>query len=310
MREKKLIVLCVLLISCVGWSCSVRKIAFNEFADILESGISGMESDDDLEMTRDAFPATIKMLESFLINDPGNPNLLLLLSRLYASYTFGFLESDVEQFLADEKDDNLDLMRSRLKKYYLKGADYAFQNLIKTYPACLKELAKLESLDRCLLRVDKLNLPSLFWYGFNLGAYVNQSFDSIAAVAKAHTVKKIMERVIQLDEAYFNGAAHLFLLVYYAGRSKMMGGDPVQALHHYNRLQAVNKYRFLLGDLYYARFYLVQIQNKSAYLTTLQQIADYQEQSSPVKLFNAIAKRRVPIYIKMKSQYFLDDEDS
>ena len=64
----------------------------NEIAAISETGAAVFEQDDDLEMVEKAIPGNIKLFEALLENSPDNHRLLLLLSRLYASYAFAFFE--------------------------------------------------------------------------------------------------------------------------------------------------------------------------------------------------------------------------
>jgi hypothetical protein len=79
--------------------CSVRTMAIREVTDLVQAGVPAFERDDDLELIKQSIPANIKLLEAMLESDPENLKLLSLLSQMYGSYTFGFVDP-----LLDEPD--------------------------------------------------------------------------------------------------------------------------------------------------------------------------------------------------------------
>ena len=76
--------------------CTPRQMAVREMTGILQSGAARLEQDDDLELIEAALPANIKLLESLLAESPGDPQIHVLLARLYGSYAFAFAERDLE----------------------------------------------------------------------------------------------------------------------------------------------------------------------------------------------------------------------
>ena len=75
------------------------------------------------------------------------------------------------------------------------------------YPDGENKLGRISEAQSFLDGMEKDDVPFLFWYGFNLAAWINLSRNDMAAVAKAHLVEKVMKRVIALDEEYYNGGA-------------------------------------------------------------------------------------------------------
>ena len=119
-------------------------------------------------------------------------------------------------------------------------------------------------------------------------------------------VEKTMQRVIEADEAYFYGGAHLVLLVYYGSRSPLMGGKPELATEHYRRLEQMNGEDFLLADLYYARFVLYQQQDRPQFTAVLNRILQEPATEERFRLYNKIAADRARVYLSATDRLFID----
>ncbi len=279
-------------------------------AAMVENGIVAFESDSDLEMLEKAFPANIKLLEALLINSPSDTRLLSLLSRLYASYCFSFTETKLDQSRAIKKNHCskkrcAKALKTKVNLYYQKGIQYGVRALESRHPGAEIKLKKNHTIGPFLQKLDKNDVSALFWYGFNLGAWVNRNFDSIRAVSKAHVVRKVMERVIELDEGYFYGSSHLFLLAYHASRSPLLGGRPELAQLHYHHLKKIAGADFMLADLFYAKYYLHQVQEKDQYAKVLKKIMQPDKKSSEkYTLFNKVASQRAAIYLEDMDRLF------
>lgn len=280
-------------------ACSLRTMMISEMTGAIEVGMAAFEKETDLELLESAFPANIKLLENLLAGDPGNARLHLLLARMYAAYSFSFFEGRLdERSLSMEAppggDARIPELRQAVNRYYLRGADHAQAVIEMRYPGSTGLLARVHEVAPFLEKTVAQDVPALFWYGFNLGAYVNQNRDSIAVVAKAHVAEKIMRRIVELDETYFNGAAHLFLMIYYASRPPMMGGDPERALMHYRRLSAMDAGSRLLADVYFARHYLYRTRDRQRYEEMLDRVLT--RDGEPGGLLDAVAVERARIY--------------
>lgn len=300
---------CIILITVSLCACTPHHLIVNEMVGVLEAGVSAYEEDDDLEMLAVALPSNIKLLEVFLANDPGNFRILVLLSRLYASYTFAFIESRLEKASLTVKPVETDtaeisFLKNTLDRYYRKGAEYAMKAIEVRYPDGRKQLKNVATVDPFLKNFGKADAAALFWYGFNLAAYVNHNRDSVQALAKTFLVEKTMKRLIELDASYFHGGAHLILMGYYASRSPAMGGNPSLALAHYQKLKSLAGDGFLLAELYYARYYLYQMQKRSEYVNVLTDIIRYSGTDKTYRLYNKIAADRAEIYLSAVDQFF------
>jgi hypothetical protein len=289
-------------ISLAVMACSPKPLMVSQIADLVDYGISAYERDDDWELIEKAFPANIKLLETVLANSPDDRQLLTMLSRMYASYSFGFVETRLDEthYLVDPAVSGVTemaLLKDRVSRYYKRGVDYALMALEKSAPGATAAFQNVGTISPYLNRLGREDVAPLFWYGFNLGAWVNRNLDSVRAVSQAHVARKVMERVLELDPAYHHGGAHLFLLAYFGSRPPMMGGNQEKALVHYQQVKTIAGDNYLLPDLFYGRFCLHQQQDRKGFVDMMQRIVAHPAGENEVALYNAIAGRRAAAYL-------------
>ena len=295
-------------------ACSLRSMAVGEIAQMAEAGISAFETDDDLALMQEAFPANIKLMETLLVSNPESETLRVLLAKLYGSYGFVFFEPRLEagkldvDYPGDLVDGSAPLnvkgLKEKLNRYFLKGADYALTALEVNHENCRDRLKNAETAGAFFSILTKKDVPALFWYAFNLGEYVNLNLDSVKAISMAHLAEKAMNRVVELDPGYFYGSGHLFLLAYYGSRSPMMGGNPVAAKMHYEKLRAISGDQFLLADVYYARYILYQEQDRDGFEKKLTHVAQSASPETQYAMLNRLAKNKAAIYLKAIDDLF------
>jgi hypothetical protein len=288
--------------------CSAKHMAVEQIATMVDTGMAAFEADDDMQMLKSAFPGNIKLLEAILVNQPDNYNMHVLLARLYGSYAFAFPETEMEvAALAEDEDDTGDdptVLRATADRYYRKGAGYALAALALKYPDISQALQDKDLAAKSIARIQTAEIPALFWYGFNLGAHVNLNKNSVRALSRAHLAVKAMNRVIELDPAYYHGGAHLFFMAWYGSRGPMMGGSQEKAKLHYKEVNAISGGRLSLADLYYARFCLYQAGDREAFLTTLGRVVDRKDKVPELRMLNTVAAVRAKAYLLAVDEFF------
>jgi hypothetical protein len=286
-------------------------------AGILDTGAAAVENDDDLEMLGQAIPTNIKLVEALLASAPDNPDLNIMLARLYASYSFAFLEPwlEIDYFGLDEAawpamagaGQDPGRLRDRARAYYEKGGRHAFDVLVRRYPEAPEQLKTTAGQAVFFQKLSRKDVPALFWWASNLGARINLERASVSLLAKAHLVETAMRTVVALDPAYQNGGAHLFLLAYYGSRPPMMGGDPQAALDHYHALVRVAGDDFHLGAVYYGRYVLQPAQDRSGFTAVMDRVVKAPA-SDRYRLYNAIAAVRARIYLRAVDELFTEED--
>lgn len=280
-----------------------------EFVNMVEEGLPAIEQEDDLHLLAQSIPAHIKLLETLLANDPHNPQLLVLLARLYGGYAFAILECELEAQRLGRPSPVIsgiprELLESAVARNYQTGAQYALLSLENRYPKARIQLYQLTSAADFIRSMDDADVPALFWYGFNLGGFVQHRLDSMEALAKAHLVEKTMGRVIELNDTYYHGNAYLALLVYHASRSPMMGGNLEKARQYYQRHAQLNSASANLGHVYWARYILVRQQKKASFVERLSAVGQIPDGGKKLHLLDRVAATRARLYLESSDRFF------
>ena len=304
-------VLCTLAAVC--WlaliACSPRSVMVREFVHMVEKGLPAIEQEDDLHLLAKSMPAHIKLLETLLASDPSNEKLLVLLARLYGGYAFAILESELEALRLKrpsvvESGIAPGLLDDAVGRYFQKGAQYALRSLENRYPQARSQLNQLRTAGAFIRSTEAEDVPALFWYGFNLGGFVQHRLDSVEAMAKAHLVEKTMDRVVELNEAYHHGDAYLALLVYHASRPPMMGGNLEKARKYYQRHAEMSTGTASLGSVYWARYILVRQQDRAAFVQRLSTVVQIPERDRSMTLLDRVASVRAQLYLDAADRFF------
>jgi hypothetical protein len=270
--------------------CSTGKMVVRGSQTIMDSGIEAMNSETDLQLARAAMPANLKLMEGMLLEDPDNIELLLFTTQGFYGYSYGFIETE----------DTLragDLYRRcygyALRTFSLRGFDID------------PETASTEDLQNAVAGAGKDDVPAIFWTATCLGKWVDMNRDNIAGIAGLSNVATLMQRVIELDDSYYYGAAHLFFGVYYGGRAPMLGGDFALAEQHFQRAAKINDDKLLLVDLLHAEYLDRQQLNQRAFHQRLTGILEAPDDLYPqMALINAISKHKAALLLEYEGDWF------
>lgn len=292
MNKIKIFILFLLILSLTG--CSIKKMTINATGTFMEDIVQAFFEEEDIDFAKQAIPANLKLLDGLIKgSNYENDDLLLKGCKLYGMYAMGFFE---------DMDTDRKLEKENLKKasnFYKKAKEYGMKILIKNNDfknALDKDFSEFEKI---MIAFNKKDLEALFWTAFAWGSYINLNKNSVEAVADLPKVKTMILRVLELDETYFYGLPHLFMIVYYS-MPKMFGGDLEKAKQEFERIKQISGDKFILADFFTAKFYTVQKQDKKLFDELLSNIEKAQDDIIPEKLFTKIAKKKAEI-LKVKS---------
>jgi hypothetical protein len=272
------------------FSGCVQTIAVNAVGGIADEGFSAFTEESDLDFAEQALPGNIKLLEVMLKNSPDNTRLLALLSQSYNSYALGFLE---------DKDP------VRAREFYLRGRDYGLRILRQNADLAKALGGTPDDLKAALARLSPDNAPAVFWTAFGWGSYIYLSLDNTDAIGDLPRAEMLMKFVADNDSTFYYGGAHVFLGTLYGSRPKLLGGDPAVAKEHFEAALRINRGRFLMTYVYYARSYAVQTQNEPLFVELLTKVQDTPLDILPeFRLANAIAKKKAGLLLAHKNDLF------
>lgn len=271
-------------------ACSMGKMVVQGTQSVMDSSISAMNRETDLELARDAMPANLKVLEGMLIEDPDNTVMRLYAAEGFYGYAFGFVE------LED---------RRRASLLYRRCYDHARTALRQSGVDLDPETATPAALEASVASSGEQSVPALFWTASCLGKWIDMNRDTPAGIAELASAATLMRRVLELDEEFYYGGAHMFFGVYYGGRAPLFGGDPELARMHFERANEINGDRLLLVDVLRAEYLDRQLLDLAGFQGRLTRVLEAPDDLYPeMALVNGIAKQRAGYLLAFEDVWF------
>jgi hypothetical protein len=240
---------------------------------------AAFESNDILTF-RDAAPANLFLLEGMIRTDPDVVDLRLNAAMLYFSYAFAFIEESDTEYAS---------------LLYQRGFTHAFAALIqknKKLPADSFEVS-YDTFVATLPELREEDVEAAAWAAINRAQYISLHLDSTEVLRDVPKVTALLERILELDAAFFEGMPYVTLGSLHAFKPPIMGGDPEAADENFQKAFAISGNSFLLSRYFYARFYAYRIQDVELFTQTLKEvIAAELLAEDPYQLMNVIAKKK------------------
>jgi hypothetical protein len=279
-----------LIIAIFSVGCSFQKIALRSTSGIFAYGVQALYDETDLPLAEQAMASNLKLLEGFHRADPNNQDILLLLTQGYASFSMGFVEDESKE---------------RAKLFYLRARDYGFL-MLKQTKAFRDSIPQQEKeFIATIQKLEKSDLPALYWTAFAWGGWINLSKDNPQAIFDLGKVKAMMQKVIDLDETYFYGTAHLFFGTIYGSLPRMLGGDPEKAKIHFEKCLSISNKKLMLAYVYLARYYAQPLLNDPLFDEYLNVVLQSQPDVLPDnKLLTSIARDKAQKLMARKEELF------
>ncbi len=283
----KMLLFLVLMVTM--WGCSPTEYMIKSMDPLMKGMNAAVNRNPDVDMVRDALPATLIQIDGFIETAP-NPKLLLRAAEAYFGYTFAFVQ---------------DGDRARARMLYLKAREYALRALVLEGHSREIFTRGLDAFRSSLDEFDAEDVPALYWIANNWMAWIAVNLDDPEVLLDVPKVEAMLLRIVALDEAYYYGSAHAALGAYYASRSKVLGGDPEKARYHFERAFELSQSKLLFVHLLYAQYYAYQIQDRDLFVNTLKTVIATPVNYFPEKNFtNEITKRKAEILLEDVDEYF------
>ena len=276
------LLLCLFLLS----GCSVL---FSSAAgDLADSLADAVLDNNDLIMVEAGSPAYLLMIDGLLRDNPDNEPLLRSAATLYAAYT--------EVFVKDEE---------RARRLSGKAVDYGFRAMCVRRPeACSLKESRFNDFENVIANMGKKDVPVLFALGTAWAGWIQAHRDNWNAIAEISRVESIMMRVVELDESYQDGGAHLYLGAVETLTPKPLGGKPEQGRIHFERAIEISNGRNLMAKVTYARMYARLMFDRELHDRLLHEVLEADFNEPGYTLINTLAQRRAQELLDSAEDYF------
>jgi predicted anti-sigma-YlaC factor YlaD len=293
----------IMLLALLG-GCSIQRYAISSVGDILASGDSVYETDNDPELIEEALPFGLKLIESLLAEQPKHRGLLLAAARGYLLYSYAFVAIPAEQARLDDLQ-RAQALRQRSRNLYLRAHSYASRALALDYPNI--ESALREDPAEALMSVDmpERDVPALYWSAAALGLAISASRNEPALLARLSEVEGMLQRALVLDEAWNAGTLHEFA-INLAGAGSTSADSTVLADHYERALELADGARAGV-HVTFAEVVAVPEQDRERFVELLGRalaidVDEYPQQ----RLLNVVAQRRARWLLDNIDELFLE----
>jgi len=256
---------------------------------MIEGGIEAMNAEPDLQLAEDSMPANLGLLNGMIHLDPENIQLHVYAAQAYYGLSYGFTE---------------DKELKRSQEFYLRGLKHG---LIALQLSGLDNAKKLNPLDleEQLQKLDEDDIAALFWTASNWAKWIDLNRDKASSLIQLPKPTAMMQRVLELDDTFYFGGAHIYFGVLYGARPPMFGGDFEKSRKHFDRAREITDNKLLVADLIQAQYLSRQMNDRDDFHQRLTYIINAPEDLYPeATLLNQIVKRKAKRLLRYEARWF------
>lgn len=283
--------------------CDTRRLTVENAARVLTVAAPALQMESDVELARAAIPGQLKTVEGLWLNLPEHRGLTALLARGFCDYAFGIVEDEAEAAEQHGDFDGAARLANRATSLYLRCMNYGLKLL---GPDWEKDLyGTLDAFEARVRTAGRHDVPGMFYTARGLAGAISLSRDDIELVAYLSRARVLFERVVELDEAFAHGQAHLALGAMHSVQGSAGGGDPARARWHFERAIALSGGRLLLAKVMMARYYARAVGDAALCRQLLVEVLRTSPAVFPeMRLANELAHLRARRYLEQSAEWF------
>jgi hypothetical protein len=268
------------------WGCSyIRSNATSGLAANLKDAVMNYN---DLETVEAGGPAYLLMIDGLILDDPGNEKLLTSGAALYSAYTGVFVvDSDRARRLTDKS------LNYGLRAICVRRAD-----------ACGLETIQFADFEPIIASMQKADVPALYALGTAWAGWIQVRRDDLNAIVQLARVESIMLRVVELDETYQQGSAHIYLGVLNSLAPSALGGHPEEGRRHFERAIELSNGRNLLAKVSFAESYARLVFDRELHDRLLNEVLAADTDVPGYTLINTYARQKARQLLNSADDYF------
>jgi len=305
-RSTASLVVLLTLSGCVSFD----KVALNIVGDTLsaEGSNTVFTGDNDPKLVGDALPFAIKMYESLSSANPTHVGMSRSVGMLYVMYANAFVAGPADYFGLDRFDEK-QAAQKRAVNLYLRGRDFVLKALELKYPGFTsawegRDTAKYQAF---LPRFKKADVSSLYWFSAgHMAAFSIEPMD-LNLSTPVPKVMKLLVRAYELDPDFQKATLDELFVSVYSSLPAELGGDPAQALVHYDRALAKTDGKATGAFLARATSIDLPKQNKTHFVEMLKQVLNVDAEADPdATLVTLLNQERARWYLAQLDDLFIE----
>lgn len=256
-----------------------------QFADNFSAAI--LSSDDPVTIEQ-GLPAYLLLMDALVRNNPDQDALWQAAAVLNGAYAGSFVK-DGQRALGLNN----------------KALNYAFAALCHhDTRLCHPRDLPVDELKKLLPSFKKRQAGLLYVVGSVWAGWIQANSSDWNAVADMARVEAIMARVVELDEGYQQGSAHLYLGVLATVLTPALGGRPEVGKQHFEQAIKLSNGQNLMAKLYYAKNYARGVFDRDLHDKLLQEVLAADPHAGNFTLSNMLAQQQAKDLLQSANDYF------
>jgi len=264
---------------------ALARSATTGFAENLSNAILDQN---DVATVRDGAPAYLLAMDGLIEGDSESSALLLSGARLYGAYASAFVEDD-----------------ARAQRLWDRALGYGRRALcVEVPPPCQALDRPFDEFVASLEAVESQDVPTLYGFGVAWAGWVQAHAGDWRAVAEIPKIEALMLRIVELDETYDQGSAHLYLGVLFTQRPASLGGQPERGREHFEQALALSGRRNLMAQVLYAESYARLVFDRPLHDRLLREVIAADPDAPGLTLANTLAREEALRLLDGADDYF------
>ena len=300
----------VLVLIAASAGCDIGKLTVGTTSKVLLRAQPALKQESDYEMARQAIPGALKTVEGFWVVDPGNKNLIQILTEGYCQYGTAFVEDDGEaaQLVQDLR--GVDYNHERATKMFTRCLNYALRSLGERWQ---RDMFGDDATLQALLREDAGpgKRFAIMYAGLALGSIINHNLTRVDLLGYLPTVEAILNHVLTLDQKQppkdlaHAALPYIALGMIHTGRPAAMGGEPDRARGYFEKALQITGGKFLLARSLMAYRVGLAKGDRKFFHDQLKQVLETAPSVWPEqRLANEVAHRKARRYLSKEKELF------
>ena len=257
--------------------------------DSLANSLSAaIYNNNDIESVGQAIPTFLILIDGLIDTSPHNETMLRAGAQLNDAYAAGFV-SQIE----------------RKKKLTDKSLAFAKAALCANDDDFC-DLAELPHQDflKQLSTSDENNIDYIYTLGVSWLSWIQAHSDDWLAITGLAKVEALLKRVVELDDSYENGSAHLYLGGIATLLPPALGGRPDEGKMHFDKAIEYSGGKNLMAKVAYAQMYARLVFDQELHDKLLNQVLIADPNQKNFVLMNTLAQREAKKLLAGSADYF------
>ncbi|MEE8119603.1 MAG: TRAP transporter TatT component family protein [Gammaproteobacteria bacterium] len=243
---------------------------------------------DDPGTVRDGAPAYLLLMDSLVVGSPDNKQVLRAAADLYSAYAAVFVDEPERA------------QRLTLRSYeYGRRAFCAHRDV-----ACIFLNLNFDVYETVVTTFKNKDVPYMFSLAQAWLARIRAHGSDWSAVAELPKAETLLRRVLELQETYGNGTAHVYMGILNTLRPPALGGKPEEGKRHFERAIELSAGKNLFAKVQYAESYGRLMFDRELHDRLLNEVVNAETESKGYTLLNVFAKQRATLLIQSADEYF------